>query len=151
MKKFLYIILLALTAFVSCKKNEDTPSTTENPPYRENEDIHSTLCGEWRSSGLSIETAVYVSFLPDGTFELYQKMENKFELRRGTWNLEGDLLSGKYNDGEDWAADYKISVNGNKLTMVSQNEGAETNIYVQCAIPAGIKENCIVVVKSVWL
>ena len=75
-------------------------------------------------------------------------MGGEFELRRGTWTLTGNVLSGKYNDGEAWAADYNVSVDGDKLTMTSQNEGAETSIYVRCSIPSVIKEGSTVVVKS---
>ena len=138
MKKLLYITLLALITFIGCKP-EDKPIT-----------LRQRLCNEWRGSELSVDAAVYVSFLADGTFELYQKMEDRFELRRGTWNLERNILSGNYNDDEAWAASYKVSVDGNKLTMISQNEGAETGIYVQCTIPSVIKEGSTVVVKSAW-
>ena len=138
MKKLLYITLLALITFIGCKP-EEKPLT-----------LKQKLCNEWRGSELAVDAAVYVSFSADGTFELYQKMEEGFELRRGTWSLERNILSGKYNDDEAWAADYMVSVEGNKLTMISQNEGAETSIYVQCAIPSVIKEGSTVVVKSAW-
>ena len=138
MKKLLYITFLALLTFISCKP-EEKPIT-----------LRQRLCNEWRGSEIAVDAAVYVSFSADGTFELYQKMEEGFELRRGTWSLERNILSGKYNDDEAWAADYMVSVEGNKLTMISQNEGAETSIYVQCAIPSVIKEGSTVVVKSAW-
>ena len=141
MKKLLYMILFALLVIPGCSKpDEEKPLTLEQK-----------LCNEWRGSELSVDAAVYVSFLADGTFELYQKMEEGFELRRGTWTLTGDVLSGKYNDNEAWAAKYKVSVTDNKLTMISQNEGAETSVYVQCTIPSVIKEGSTVVVKSAWL
>ena len=139
MKKLLYITLLALLTAAGCKP-EDKPLTLEQK-----------LCNEWRGSELSVDAAVYISFLADGTFELYQKMEEGFELRRGTWTLTQNVLSGKYNDGESWAADYTISVDGSKLTMVSKNEGAEAGVYVQCTIPSVIKEGSTVIVKSLWL
>ena len=140
MKKLLYITLFALVALVGCSKAKPEKSLT----------LEQKLCNEWRGSEISVDAAVYVSFLADGTFELYQKMGNEFELRRGTWTLTKDLLSGKYNDNEAWAADYKVSVDGNKLTMTSQNEGAEISVYVQCTIPSAIKEGSSVIVKSDW-
>ena len=136
MKKFLYITLLALVSLAGCKP-EQKPLTLEQK-----------LCNEWRGSEMSVDAAIYVSFQADGKFELYQKMEDVFELRRGTWTLKGDVLSGKYNDGEAWAADYKVAVNGERLTMISQNEGAETSVYVHCVIPEVIKEGSTIVVKS---
>ncbi len=136
MKKLLYITLLAILTAVGCKP-EEKPLT-----------LNQKLCGEWRGSELSVDAGVYLTFLADGTFELYQKMDEGFELRRGTWSLTGDILSGKYNDNESWAAAYKVSIEGDRLTMTSQNEGAEASIYVRCTIPAVIKESSTVVVKS---
>ena len=141
MKKLLYITLLALTAFIGCQKPK--PETEQKPLT-----LKQKLCNEWRGSSIAVDASVYVAFLTDGTFELYQKMEERFELRRGTWTLTGDILSGKYNDGEAWVADYQVSVDGDKLTMISQNEGAETSIYVRCSIPVIIKEGSTVIVKS---
>ena len=90
--------------------------------------------------------AIYNAY---GKFELYQKMVGEgFELRRGTWTLNEDILSGIYNDGETWAAEYQISINNGELTMISKAEGNETNVYTQCAIPQEVKRNCTVVVKS---
>ena len=95
-----------------------------------------------------IDAADVIFFKNDGTFELYQKMSSEgFELRRGTWTLDGDILSGAYNDGEAWAASYKVSA-GSTLTLVSQAEGGETNVYIPCAIPEEIKRNCTIVVRS---
>lgn len=133
MKKLLYILTIAALSLTGCKKA---------PTLRE------LICREWRGVELSADAGIYINFISDGTFELYQKLENEFELRRGTWTLTGDVLSGKYNDNEDWAADYTVSVEGNKLTMISRNEGAETSIYVQCAIPSVIKEGSTVIVTA---
>ena len=134
MKRIICFAILGLLTFTGCKKE---PSLAE------------LLCGEWRGSELAADAGIYVGFAADGTFELYQKLESEgFELRRGRWTLAGDLLSGTYNDGEPWAASYKASVNGDKLTLVSQEEGSETGIYSKCTIPDGIRTGCTVVVKS---
>ena len=140
MKKYLYIIALTLLTVVGCEK-----PGPENKPLT----LGEKLCGEWRGNELSADAGIYISFMADGTFELYQMMDGEtFELRKGRWSLEGDILSGIYNDSEEWAADYKIMIEGDTLTMISQNQGGETNTYGRCAIPAIIKENCIVIVKS---
>ena len=133
MKKLIYILTIAALSLTGCNK---APSLRE------------LICREWRGVELSADAGIYINFMSDGTFELYQKLENKFELRRGTWTLKGDILSGKYNDDEAWAADYKVSANKNQLTMISLNEGNETSIYVRCSIPSIIKEGSTVVVKS---
>lgn len=132
--------MLTLLTIAGCKKEEPVLTLSQK------------LCAEWRGNELSIDAAIYMKFASDGTFELYQKMSSEeFELRRGTWTLTGDILSGKYNDQEAWSTSYKISVENDRLTMVSQDEGSETNIYVRSEIPGYIKENCSVVVRSVSL
>lgn len=137
MKRLLYIAIFALAALAGCQKENSKEPTLEQK-----------IQGEWRGSEISVDAAIYLSIKADGTFELYQKLSSEgFELRRGTWTLEGDILSGSYNDEEPWAASYKVSA-GSTLTLVSQSEGAETSIYIPCAIPTEVKRNCIVVVKS---
>lgn len=137
MKRLIYVAIVALAALAGCDKENSKVPTLEQ-----------RILGEWRGSEISVDAAIYISIKADGTFELYQKMASEnFQLRRGTWTLEGDVLSGKYNDGEPWAASYKVSAGGS-LTLVSQAEGAETNVYIPCAIPAEVKNNCIIVVRS---
>jgi hypothetical protein len=134
MRKYIYILAAAFIALTGCEKDPEH---------------NCVVCGQWRGDALSAEVGIYIDFLCDGTFELYQKMDNNaFELRRGKWNLEGEILSGAYNDGETWSTSYKTTVSGEVLTLVAQDEGSETNSYKKCEIPAGVKENCEVVVKS---
>ena len=126
MKRIIYIAIVALTAFVGCQK--------ENKPG-----LADLICGEWRGSELSVEAGIYLNFTSDGTFELYQKLEgDDFELKKGSWSLSGDIISGKYSDGEPWATSYKVSVNGDVMTMVSQDGSAETNVYEKCEIPENL-------------
>lgn len=137
MKKIIYVIMFALLVIAGCKK--DKPVLT----------LSQKLCTEWRGSSLSVDAAIYIKFMSDGTFELYQKMaSDEFELRRGTWTLDGDTLSGTYNDEQAWSTSYRISIDKDELTMVSLADGGETNIYTRTGIPAYIKENSTVVVKS---
>ena len=136
MKRLLYIFTIAVLALTGCKK--------ENQPT-----LKDKICGEWRGVDLTADAGIYIEFSSNGTFELYQKLEgDSFELRRGQWNLEGDILSGTYNDQEPWATSYKVSVVGNTLTMVAQDGTGETNVYVKTDIPDGVKESCTTVVKS---
>lgn len=142
MKKILLITICTFIGLSACEKKSTTP---EIP-------LSESICGEWRGTGLSVDAGIYIDFNSDGTFELYQKMGSEiFELRRGRWTLEGDILSGTYNDSEAWASSYKASISGDSLTLVAQGEGSETNVYSRVEIPAYIKESCTVVVKSASL
>ena len=111
--------------------------------------LEQQLCGEWHSTTLAVDADIYLSFAEDKTFEMYQQItEGAHRLYRGTWNLEGTLLTGKYNDGEDWAAAYEITIEGDALTLISVNDAAEKSVYKKTAIPEDIKTGCAVVVKS---
>ena len=140
MKKILLIFaVLALVA--SCGKNEEGKKTEI--------DLEEQLIGQWHSTSISVEGDIYIEFYQEKSFELYQQIgEGAYRLYRGTWNLEGDLLTGKYNDGEDWAAAYKVAIEGDVLTMTSQNDAAETSTYKKSDIPSEVKERCETVVKS---
>ena len=140
MKKILLIFaVLALVA--SCGKNEEG----KKPEI----DLEEQLIGQWHSTSISVEGDIYIEFYQEKSFELYQQIgEGAYRLYRGTWNLEGDLLTGKYNDGEDWAAAYKVAIEGDVLTMTSQNDAAETSTYKKSEIPSEVKERCETVVKS---
>jgi hypothetical protein len=140
MKKILYF-MSALMLMVSCgddKGGQHTGLTLEQK-----------LCTEWHSTTLSLDADIYISFAENNTFELYQQIvEGAYRLYRGTWNLEEDILTGKYNDGEDWAAAYQISIEGETLTMTSKNDAAEVSVYKKAEIPATVKETSETIVKS---
>ncbi|MBQ3245372.1 MAG: lipocalin family protein [Bacteroidales bacterium] len=141
MKRILYIIAAALTVISCGEKNKGTGKTELT--------LEQKLYGEWHSTSLEIEADIYLSFTEDGKFELYQQVgEGAHRVFRGTWNLEDDLLSGKYNDGEEWAAAYRISIEDKTLTMTSANDAAEVSRFAQMQIPADVKEGSVVVVKS---
>ena len=141
MKRILYIIAAALMV-ISCGDKKNGGNTTELT-------LEQKLYGEWHSTKLAIDADIYISFMENGKFEMYQQIgEGAHRVFRGTWNLEDDLLSGKYNDGEEWTAAYRISVEGKTLTMTSANDAAEVSRFAQMQIPADVKEGSVVVVKS---
>jgi hypothetical protein len=140
MKKLLYIFS-ALVLLASCGKNEEgkKPELT----------LEQQICGQWHSVSNAIEADLYIDFKADKTFELYQQIgEGAHRLYRGIWNLEGTLLTGKYNDGEDWAAAYQVEMRDKQLVLTSNNDTAEKSTYEKAEIPAEVKETCEVIVKS---
>ena len=120
-----------------------------NNEGKEETGIEGKIIGEWHSTSLSVDADIYLDFTEDKKFEMYQQIgEGAYRLYRGTWNVEEDILTGKYNDGENWAAAYTVVIEGNKMTLTSKNDAAETTRYEAKSIPEEVKAGCEVVVKS---
>ena len=140
MKRLIYIFS-ALVLLASCGKNEEDKNTELT--------LEQQLVGQWHSVSNLLEADLYIDFQEGKTFELYQQIgEGAHRLYRGTWNLEGTLLTGKYNDGEDWAAAYQVEMREKQLVLTSNNDAAEKSTYEKAEIPAEVKETCEVIVKS---
>ncbi len=160
MKKLIYILLIALSVgflFTACGDNHkpDNPPTVQPEPKPEppvEKKLSEKVAGEWHCKASDMTADIYVSFVSDGTFELYQQItEGAYRLYRGTWSTDEDnkIITGKYNDGEAWASNYKASVSEDEKNMTLESTvGAVKNTYTRESIPASVKENCVVMVKS---
>lgn len=136
MKRIL-LIISAVLLLASCGKDGKKKTTADY------------LYGEWHSTSISVTGDVYISFTDDMKFEMFQKIgEGAYRLYRGSWNVEGDLLTGRYNDGEDWAAAYTVTVDDRSLTMISTNDAAEKSTYTRTEIPEDVRNSSETVVKS---
>lgn len=139
--KRIFAVFFALMLLASCGKNGE-----DNKPELT---LEQQLIGQWHSVSNALEADLYIDFQEGKTFELYQQIgEGAHRLYRGTWNLEGTLLTGKYNDGEDWAAAYQVEMRETQLVLTSSNDTAEKSTYEKAEIPAEVKETCEVIVKS---
>lgn len=139
--KRIFAVFFALMLLASCGKNGE-----DNKPELT---LEQQLIGQWHSVSNALEADLYIDFQEGKTFELYQQIgEGAHRLYRGTWNLEGTLLTGKYNDGEDWAAAYQVEMREKQLILTSNNDTAEKSTYEKAEIPAEVKETCEVIVKS---
>ncbi len=153
MKKILYIAALLLSV-LSCKEPVDPqpgPEPGPNPPVVE-KTLAEKIAGEWHCVVSDMDADIYLSLASDNKFELYQKVgEGAYRLYRGTWSLDEEtaVLTGKYNDGEAWGSGYGVvlSEDENTLTLDPSADG-EDQTYRKESIPADVKENCVVVVKS---
>lgn len=136
MKRIL-LIISAVLILASCGKDGKKKTTADY------------LYGEWHSTSISVTGDVYISFTDDMKFEMFQKIgEGAYRLYRGSWNVEEDLLTGRYNDGEDWAAAYTVTVDDRSLTMISTNDAAEKSTYIRTEIPEDVRNSSETVVKS---
>ena len=102
------------------------------------------LAGEWvlaSWNGSEPEFNVYIDFNENGTFEMFQQVWSfDYEYFEGTYSVNGDILTGKYSNGTNWACGYKFVKDGDTLTMYSQEDKSVTSVYAKCEIPAEIKQ-----------
>lgn len=155
-------MIIAAFALAACGNGNidpETPPTTDPPAEKPSdkpeekpvEKLCDKIIGSWHSTSIAIDGDIYLNFTEDSKMELYQKIgEGAYRLYRGTWTIDetNAVLSGKYNDGTDWASSYKIVMNGNNMTLTSANDAKEESKYAKADIPAEVKESCVVVVKS---
>lgn len=149
MKKFFNLFMAALVAvsLSSCGGGDD-PAPGPGPETPLDVTVEN-LAGEWKLTAWAENSqfptegvTVYVDLNSDKTFELYQVNVNNPGITsyKGTYSLDGSILSGKYSDGEAWAADYVVSelTTG---TMVLAIEGTEdVSTYTKTEIPSSIKD-----------
>lgn len=132
MKKFFAVFAVLALALVGCDKNPDGPQGGGNT---------SAIDGQWHITewnGEAPEFDVYVKF-EKGAFEIYQQVWSlDYELFKGTYKVSGEIVTGTYEDGSNWASGYKFAVEGDKLTMHSQEDQSVTSVYEKCEIPAEI-------------
>lgn len=153
MKKILYIAALLLSV-LSCKEPVDPqpgPEPGPNPPVVE-KTLAEKIAGEWHCVVSDMDADIYLSLASDNKFELYQKVgEGAYRLYRGTWSLDEKtaVLTGKYNDGEAWGSGYGVVLSEDEKTLtLDPSADGEDQTYRKESIPADVKENCVVVVKS---
>lgn len=128
--KILSMMLLLAATLVGCDKDK-TPDGGDG--------VNSKVVGEWMLTewnGEATEFNVYLDFNSDATFAIYQQVWTlDYELFEGTFKTSGEILTGTYADGTNWASGYKFAVDGDKLTMYSQEDQSVTSVYTKCEIP----------------
>ena len=154
MKKIIYLaIALLVSAACTEKPSQVKPDDPDTPAVTE-ETLAQKIAGEWHCTVSDYDADIYLSLLSDKTFELYQKVgEGSHRLYKGTWAIDETtrVLSGKYNDGASWGSSYETTISEDKNSMtLSPKEAAskEDHVYKRCAIPAEVKKNCVIEVKS---
>ena len=141
MKKILYILAAAICLLTSCTKELKFPEK---------------LYGDWfchSTSLTSTDVYVYVTFNGD-SFVLYQKIgEGSYRVYQGTYTLTADatggyILSGKYNDGTPWGAEYIVESTSNDIITLTAGEVTETYTRVSGGIPEDVRNSADAGVKS---
>jgi hypothetical protein len=121
--------MVMLLALVGCESNKGNKGLN--------------VAGEWQLvqwNEATPEFNVYIDFNADGTFEMYQQVWSfDYELYTGKYVITGDVMTGTYADGSNWACGYKVNVVDGQLTMYSQEDQSIASLYEKCTIPEEIK------------
>jgi hypothetical protein len=127
--KILSLAMVMLLALVGCESSKGNKG--------------SNVAGEWQLvqwNEATPEFNVYIDFNADGTFEMYQQVWSfDYELYTGKYVITGDVMTGTYADGSNWACGYKVNVVDGQLTMYSQEDQSIASLYEKCTIPEEIK------------
>ena len=109
------------------------------------------ICGEWHLSDISVVTkaqepydiSVYLAFSKNGSFDLYQKLQDgKHVHYTGKWEMADGQLYGYYTDGTPWGAgSYGVSLSSKTLKLTANNGLGEVTTYKREKIPSSVKEN----------
>ena len=145
MKKILYILTAAIFMLTSCEKPKS---------------VVEQLAGDWHCTSSAIDAEIYATFNADKTFILYQQIgEGAFRVYNGTYEIKTNvnagedsvasnhILTGTYNDGKSWGAEYAFAITEDVMTMTA---GGITETYerVSGGIPEAVLASCVTVVKS---
>lgn len=135
MKKYLSFLFAAtLLVFCGACSDDDEPA------------INTDIVGEWHlttwNQSSPADFDVYMEFLSDGRFNIYQKVETSLYVKySGDYIASDSRLSGRYSDGVSWGSDYtyELSDDGNTLTMTSNTDNAEVSVYTKTPIPGQVR------------
>lgn len=134
MKSYKYILaaIFAILAMASCRKDY---------PAQNDEEVQAdALTGTWHMISWASLTSgdIYVSFNKDGTFDLYQRLYSPiYEHLTGSWSLDGNILSGSYDDGASWRTDYSVLLksHGNEMVLTATDDADDKATYAKAEIP----------------
>ena len=110
------------------------------------------IAGEWHytatESGVQID--VYLGLYSDYTFDLYQKMGDEYirYYYTGTYEFDGEILTGMYTGYVPFAHEYMVSRSCDKLTLASVSDPDHVVTYTKKSIPEEVKTHFIPVTKS---
>lgn len=141
------------------KPGEDTPTEqepNEQEPIEQELKFPEKLYGDWHCKSNSIDsTEVYVTFTADMHFTLYQKIQQGgFKILNGTYTLTAVhgtasyILSGQYNDGVAWGAEYTLESADNNSFILTAEGVTETYTRLEDGIPEDVKNGSETIVRS---
>ena len=134
MKKSIFILIALVLMATGCRK--DKPA-----------DYAKLVIGEWHCVPETFEADIYLAIDEAGTFDMYQQIgDGRHRHYSGEWEINENVLSGIYSDGQSWGSEYQVSFSGgNTMTLKAMNGSDEVMGYSREAIPSEIIDGSITV------
>ena len=97
------------------------------------------LMGDWHLSrfcNTEPEVELYIHFGIDYSFTIYQRTSMAgYQLFKGTYTVEGTNVSGRYNDGVEWADSYTFSLDEESNLVLQSVNGGDSAVYESATMP----------------
>ena len=108
-------------------------------------DWHLVEIGAVSKSQEPYDISVYVSFSKDGTFELWQKLQDGPYIHyAGSWEQDYTILYGYYSDGTAFGStSYSVGMDGENLTLTANNGTGEVTTYEKVSVPSSVKSSAV--------
>ena len=95
--------------------------------------------GDWHLSrfcNTEPEVELYIHFGIDYSFTIYQRTSMAgYQLFKGTYTVEGTNVSGRYNDGVEWADSYTFSLDEESNLVLQSVNGGDIAVYESATMP----------------
>ena len=126
MKKLIYMLIaVAGIIMAGCGETGKVEEVLDITGTWELTDIEMTKAAQLGEETIEVK----ITFNADNSFSLIQTLgAGRPEEFTGTWQLAGNVLSGKYASGKNWGSSYQVSVEGSELRMTPDG-GLESYIY----------------------
>lgn len=133
MKRYVLLFVALAALMVGC--------SNENEGVKRSIDI----VGGWHCTPEEFDADIYVDFIEDGSFDLYQRVgQGRSRHYAGTWTVERNILSGSYADGTPWGSSYSVAkLDDSSISLTAQNGSMEVMVYRKEAIPDNVKQESV--------
>lgn len=98
------------------------------------------IMGEWRLAewhdSADLPFAIYLAITADGKFTLWQQLQSvEWQKFTGTVELNDNVVTGVYSDGQAWSASYNVERDGEKMIWTAATDASDRSVYVPATIP----------------
>ena len=128
--------------------SSDKGSGSSSGGGKENWGVDGTVIGSWELTSFNDATneakpRIYIALYEDGSFDLYQQFTSiEWVHYKGTFNFDGELLLGEYQDGKEWSTySVEFATKPNVRMRLTRSNGSDVSVYTAVdEIPQAVVE-----------